>query len=99
MRPRAVWLIAMSSTSGGCGAARGAAMASGLLPRSGDAIPGGAMIGWAFVRTIPISPVRASRSAYRPAIPKWWLSRTPTTAMPCSPASSAATSHASIVGA
>ncbi len=78
MRPSAVWLIAMSRTSGGCGAARGTAMASGLLPTSGAVNPAGAMTGCAFVSTMPTSPRSARRSAYSPAIPKWWLSRTPT---------------------
>ena len=69
-------------------------MPQGLVPRIGRVAPHGAISAPAFVIEIPISPASAARLAWKPAIPKWLLCRTPTIATPALRAISTARSMA-----
>ena len=88
------WVSAMSRTMGSRPPARGTAMPQGFVPRTGRVAPHGAISAPAFVIEMPTSPASAARFAWKPAIPKWLLCRTPTIATPTRRAISSARSMA-----
>ena len=72
----------------------GAAIAIGFVPMSGWRARVGATSGDVFESATPIIPASATRSAYQPAIPKWFEAWTTAVAVPSSRAASIAQSIA-----
>jgi hypothetical protein len=73
--PSGIVAVDQSMTSGGAGGRRGAAQASGLVPRRRSRPPNGATVGSALQNASATRPSSASSSTHSPSRPTWFARR------------------------